>query len=55
MTQFNYISVLLPPLPFEKRNVTALRKEFSAGTYSDHMVLLRAFQVPNMILSEHFR
>ena len=40
-----FISVLLPPLPFQKREVQALRKEFSAGTFSDHMVLLRAFQV----------
>ncbi|KAK3882695.1 hypothetical protein Pcinc_012942 [Petrolisthes cinctipes] len=34
----------LPKHPSEKRNATAVRRKFTAGTYSDHMVLLKAFQ-----------
>ena len=35
----------LPAQPSQKRASFLSRKKFSAGTYSDHMALLRAFQV----------
>ncbi|XP_048505988.1 3'-5' RNA helicase YTHDC2-like isoform X2 [Athalia rosae] len=35
---------ILPSQPSQKRASTLARKEFSAGTYSDHMAVLRAFQ-----------
>ncbi|XP_015520709.1 3'-5' RNA helicase YTHDC2 [Neodiprion pinetum] len=35
---------LLPSQPSQKRAATLSRKDFSAGTYSDHMAVLRAFQ-----------
>ncbi|KAK0178149.1 hypothetical protein PV328_002126 [Microctonus aethiopoides] len=35
---------ILPNQPSQKRAATAIRKKFSADTYSDHMALLRAFQ-----------
>ncbi|XP_071513449.1 3'-5' RNA helicase YTHDC2-like isoform X3 [Panulirus ornatus] len=34
----------LPKHPSEKRNANAVRRKFTSGTYSDHMVLLKAFQ-----------
>jgi len=38
-------SVLLPMHAYQKREVHAIRTDFSASTFSDHMVLLRVFQV----------
>ncbi|XP_057341325.1 3'-5' RNA helicase YTHDC2-like isoform X2 [Microplitis mediator] len=35
---------VLPNQPCQKRAATAVRKKFSADTYSDHMAVLRAFQ-----------
>ncbi|XP_049836121.1 3'-5' RNA helicase YTHDC2-like isoform X3 [Schistocerca gregaria] len=35
---------VLPTQPSMKRAASAARKKFAAGTYSDHMALLRAFQ-----------
>ncbi|NXP55827.1 YTDC2 helicase, partial [Heliornis fulica] len=35
---------VLPPLAVQKRVAMLCRKQFSAGTFSDHMALLRAFQ-----------
>ncbi|XP_014486716.1 PREDICTED: probable ATP-dependent RNA helicase YTHDC2 [Dinoponera quadriceps] len=35
---------ILPSQPSQKRALTAARKKFATGTYSDHMVVLRAFQ-----------
>ncbi|XP_076294803.1 3'-5' RNA helicase YTHDC2 [Lasioglossum baleicum] len=35
---------VLPSQPSQKRAVTAARKRFATNTYSDHMVMLRAFQ-----------
>ncbi|XP_008552870.1 3'-5' RNA helicase YTHDC2 isoform X2 [Microplitis demolitor] len=35
---------VLPHQPCQKRAATAVRKKFSADTYSDHMAVLRAFQ-----------
>ncbi|XP_033230299.1 3'-5' RNA helicase YTHDC2-like [Belonocnema kinseyi] len=35
---------ILPGQPSQKRAATMARKKFSAGTYSDHMAVLRAFQ-----------
>lgn len=39
---------MLPAQPSQKRAATMSRHKFSASTYSDHMSLLRAFQV-NMV------
>ena len=38
---------VLPPQPSEKRALHIARKKLASGTFSDHMVLLRAFQVRN--------
>ncbi|XP_077256086.1 3'-5' RNA helicase YTHDC2 [Temnothorax americanus] len=35
---------ILPSQPSQKRALTAARKKFATGTFSDHMVVLRAFQ-----------
>ncbi|KAH0950534.1 hypothetical protein HN011_001845 [Eciton burchellii] len=35
---------ILPSQPSQKRALAAARKKFATGTYSDHMVVLRAFQ-----------
>uniref|UniRef100_A0A0N7ZAQ8 RNA helicase n=1 Tax=Scylla olivacea TaxID=85551 RepID=A0A0N7ZAQ8_SCYOL len=35
---------MLPKNPNEKRSASAVRRKFTSGTYSDHMVLLKAFQ-----------
>ncbi|XP_066993237.2 3'-5' RNA helicase YTHDC2 [Anabrus simplex] len=35
---------ILPNQPSQKRAAALIRKKFAAGTYSDHMALLRAFQ-----------
>lgn len=35
---------ILPMQPSQKRAVTIVRKKFATGTFSDHMVVLRAFQ-----------
>ncbi|XP_043278621.1 3'-5' RNA helicase YTHDC2-like [Venturia canescens] len=35
---------VLPSQPFQKRAAAAARKQFAGGSYSDHMVVLRAFQ-----------
>ncbi|XP_034942957.1 3'-5' RNA helicase YTHDC2-like isoform X2 [Chelonus insularis] len=35
---------ILPHQPCQKRAVSLVRKKFAADTYSDHMVVLRAFQ-----------
>ncbi|KAL3867100.1 hypothetical protein ACJMK2_044331 [Sinanodonta woodiana] len=35
---------ILPAQPYQKREATVVKKKFSAGTFSDHMCLLRAFQ-----------
>lgn len=40
-----HISVLLPAYASQKREVHAIRTDFAASAYSDHMVLLRVFQV----------
>ena len=39
------IVVQLPSAPSQKRAAANVRKKFASGTYSDHMALLRAFQV----------
>ena len=39
------VSVTLPTQPYMKRSAAMSRRKFAAGTYSDHMALLRAFQV----------
>ena len=39
------MTVVLPAVPSEKRAANASRRKFAADTYSDHMTLLRAFQV----------
>ena len=36
--------VLIPAEPYRKREAAMARRRFASGTYSDHMVLLRAFQ-----------
>lgn len=36
---------VLPTLASQKRAAMLCRKRFAAGTFSDHMALLRAFQV----------
>ncbi|XP_015112250.1 3'-5' RNA helicase YTHDC2 [Diachasma alloeum] len=36
---------LLPSQPSQKRAATAARKTFASGSYSDHMAVLRAFQL----------
>ena len=36
---------LIPYQPYQKRAAVAARKKLAAGTYSDHMTLLRAFQL----------
>ncbi len=41
------ISVILPAMPSQKRAAAAAKKKFSAATHSDHMAVLRAFQVIN--------
>jgi len=37
--------VVLPTQPYQKRAAAMSRRRFAAGTHSDHMALLRAFQV----------
>lgn len=52
---------VLPTQASQKRAAMLCRKRFTAGTFSDHMALLRAFQVLvvvvisflNMLLVEH--
>ena len=39
------ITVVLPAQAYQKRAAAAIRRKFAAGTFSDHMALLRAFQV----------
>ena len=36
---------MLPAIPAQKRAAAAARKKLASNTYSDHMTLLRAFQV----------
>ncbi|ROT84085.1 putative ATP-dependent RNA helicase YTHDC2 [Penaeus vannamei] len=43
---------ILPKHPNEKRSATAVRRKFTSGTYSDHMVLLKAFQAWQKACSE---
>lgn len=43
--------VILPNRPVDKRAVCERRKYFANDTFSDHMVLLRVFQVIFAILS----
>jgi len=38
-------AVVLPTQPYQKRAAAMSRRRFAAGTHSDHMALLRAFQV----------
>lgn len=38
-------TVMLPTVPSHKRAASMARHKFAAGTFSDHMALLRAFQV----------
>lgn len=42
---------VLPALASQKRAAMLCRKRFTAGTFSDHMALLRAFQVLFHLLS----
>lgn len=44
------VSVLLPSQPYQKRASAMSRRKFAAGTCSDHMALLRAFQVCHTFL-----
>ena len=40
-----FVPVLLPGQPSQRRAANMSRRKFSSGTFSDHMSLLRAFQV----------
>jgi len=42
-------SVVLPTQPYQKRAAAMSRRRFAAGTHSDHMALLRAFQVSTQL------
>ena len=49
-----FITVLLPAQPSEKRQVGTIRHDFAASTYSDHMTLLRLFQVDTLVSKNKF-
>ncbi|XP_052829379.1 3'-5' RNA helicase YTHDC2 [Octopus bimaculoides] len=41
---------LIPGQPSQRRAANLVRKKLSANTYSEHMILLRAFQVSNSVI-----
>lgn len=49
-----FISVILPKHPSQRRACHQVRKKYAANTFSDHMALLRAFQVTFQILALMF-